>query len=548
MKRRIGSIIEPILSWGNFRKTAFVFLIWYGLFACDLFAHFGGRIPKTFPYFVHLVFQPACYAGVLTAMFLLLGRRRWVMWPFFAYVVFVECLELSVVYLFGNAMTGELLPIALNSSWREVGAFFTEVVPGVLWGACAGAIGLCAWVAKFLFSIRFHQTIKCRLAWSALLVVPFVAFDLCFLSPTLIPQQMLFVQLVVDSVDNLAEKRALYEACVRPLPVGEVSLDGTEGDDLVGVFMIGESLTRNSMSVYGYARDTTPCMRRLQSERLFVFKDLLGCWFNTQGALCHLLTERELNGRNELFCTLPQVYSQAGFGCSLLSNQGHWGPFDSFVTLIFRACYDATWQGDDETDLALVGKLENKLVGGMAGPQMFFLHLWGSHWPPMRYSKEYAKFSNARDGLCPKRLDARGRRLYNEYDNTVLQTDAVFDGVVRLLERLKRPAFVVFVSDHGETPRHGRMRVAEDDDLWEIPLVVWVSEEYAKAYPDVVRQLRKSVDKRLQQDQLFVGLLSLARVKDYLRYTPERDFLSDAFEPRSPRMIQNGKVPYGERK
>ena len=102
----------------------------------------------------------------------------------------------------------------------------------------------------------------------------------------------------------------------------------------------------------------------------------------------------------------------------------------------------------------------------------------------------------------------------------------------------------MLISDHGESPRKEGMRITTDLDVWEIPMVVWVSDEYKKEFPEVARHLQESVDKKMQQDQLFVGMLSLSRISGYLRYDEHRDFLSPNFTPRTHRYVCNGTAVY----
>ena len=92
------------------------------------------------------------------------------------------------------------------------------------------------------------------------------------------------------------------------------------------------------------------------------------------------------------------------------------------------------------------------------------------------------------------------------------------------------------------------MRSMRHRDLWEIPMVVWVSEEYRRTYPETVRALRESVSKKLQQDQLFLGLLTLSQVIGYSRSEPEGNFLSPRFRGRERRLVENGQAVYEDDK
>ena len=102
---------------------------------------------------------------------------------------------------------------------------------------------------------------------------------------------------------------------------------------------------------------------------------------------------------------------------------------------------------------------------------------------------------------------------------------------------------MIYISDHGETPSSKSWRTTTDKDLWEVPMIVWLSEEYKIARPDVWEALRAATDKPLQSDQLLAGFLHVAGIQGCGVRTPE-DFLSPDFKLRYPRKIENGRRDY----
>ena len=111
------------------------------------------------------------------------------------------------------------------------------------------------------------------------------------------------------------------------------------------------------------------------------------------------------------------------------------------------------------------------------------------------------------------------------------------------LEESGRPSWLIYLSDHGETPSSKNWRTATDRDLWDIPFVVWTSKEFKEKYPEKVLKLTAAKDKPLQSDQLLYGLLDFAGVEG-LGIEPCENFLDEEFRPRRPRLIQGGKSIY----
>lgn len=524
------------------------FVVWYVICVTSVYTLLSHTIPTNSPQIIYLICQPVCYALLLASFMYLLGKWRILFLPFFMYVYIVELTEHWLFAKFRTYFTGDLLLMAMNSSWDEIRVFVSDSFSWSLFFILLVVVIAGYFIIRVLFAGKIGTGLRTRLLIFGVCLVPFVAFNCLLLNPRNIPSQMMFVLVVTDTIRSLRINSEIYAACKRPGPIGDVHLSSVASGDPVGVVMVGESMTRNNLGIYGYARNTTPEMKGVKNGELFVFTDLLGVWSNTQGALRHLLTEFEIGGETAE-CALPYVCRRAGYECVLLSNQNHWGAYDTIDTLLFSACKDATWIGELKADhklydIDMVPMLKDKLTACSSQPFICFMHLAGSHNPFTYYPKEFTIFKPDFVDKCNAHLTGSKRVQYNDYDNTILHTDATFGGVVRVLGETHRPAFVLLVSDHGETPRVGKWRVGTHKDLWEIPMVVWVSEEYEKAYPATVKKLRGAVGRKLQQDQLFVGMLSLAQIVGFSRYSEERDFLSSKFKVREMRMVQNGKVPY----
>ena len=74
-------------------------------------------------------------------------------------------------------------------------------------------------------------------------------------------------------------------------------------------------------------------------------------------------------------------------------------------------------------------------------------------------------------------------------------------------------------------------------------MVIWVSEEYKKRFPDIVTALEKAVHKPLQSDQLLYGLMRLSGIICD-GFDASKDFLDDSFVLTMSRKVANGKRIY----
>lgn len=110
--------------------------------------------------------------------------------------------------------------------------------------------------------------------------------------------------------------------------------------------------------------------------------------------------------------------------------------------------------------------------------------------------------------------------LVNSYDNAICFTDYFIDCVIRELETTHRPAVLVYVGDHGENLLddernmflHGTFGGSKYE--YHVPLLVWVSPEYAAMHAEQLQAMRENTDKCISTMTLFHSLLDLGNI-DY---------------------------------
>ena len=302
----------------------------------------------------------------------------------------------------------------------------------------------------------------------------------------------------------------------------------------VGFFVIGESASRNSWSLYGYKRPTTSALDAIADE-LYVFRDVVAPWASTHAALRLVMSEADLDNPEGLArCFLPQICAKAGYRCVFITAQEHWGGVDISGDYLFSACEEKIRLSkmfsrpyyDLDLSVAVSNVLEN-----VNGPTLIFAHTYGNHFPCSdRYPHEQAFFG--REG---------SRTRIDEYDNATRCTTTAIRRMIDALKASGRPSFCFYLSDHGETPRSDSWRNQHDSHCWEIPMFFWMSEAFAASYPQLKEELPRSLEKPLQADQLLAGLTELFGVRGYCSGS---SFLRDDFHPRRPRRINNNGKAY----
>ena len=118
-------------------------------------------------------------------------------------------------------------------------------------------------------------------------------------------------------------------------------------------------------------------------------------------------------------------------------------------------------------------------------------------------------------------------KLLNAYDNAVRYTDKLLDDIISLLDSSNSKAVMIYVSDHGEDifdDDRGRFLHASPVPTYyqlHVPLIIWSSEEYDKAYPDIRPTLSANNQMYIAPSQaIFHTLLQISGINTpYLDYS-----------------------------
>ena len=300
----------------------------------------------------------------------------------------------------------------------------------------------------------------------------------------------------------------------------------------VYVLVIGESATRDHLGAYGYSRDTTPWLSSvLQDENLYLFSKAYSCHPTTGQALSYALTAKnQYNGRPfEIAPSLLEVVHAAGGHTAWLSNQAHFGAYEVPVAVIADEAEQQVW-ANPNSDLSRMVFYDEVLAERLKEIKiqermLIVIHLIGSHNSYIdRYPSAYNCFSNS-------------SRSIDEYDNSILYTDAVLRKLWEVAKTLPNFQAMVYLSDHGEGVDVGRMH-STTDFAWgmvRIPFFVFVSPSFSKENPELCAQLCRIKDKVFTNDLLFNFMLGLIGIRPNGLHEPENDITSTSYDSHEER-------------
>ncbi len=352
-----------------------------------------------------------------------------------------------------------------------------------------------------------------------------------------------------------ASRRALQEAGAVP------KLSSSFEGHLVVV--IGESVSRHHMALYGYPRDTTP---RLSARRddLIVFEDVISTASHTVPSLLDALSFNAHHGQkphSELLDLLTAA-NRAGFLTTWASNQNPTGIWNNTTSAIARGAQVVRYHSQGAGgrlkrkafDDALLASLE-QAIATRSARKLTILHTMAAHGSYCRKIPEKYRFPDgAPFGLEIDRV-VLGNQLsatpadlqrVNCYDSAIRYIDAFLSTTLETIDRTEEPTLLIYLADHGEAPllgtghdhrRHSHFHI-------EIPFLLWGNGAYRSRYGERWRALEKRCRVPASLIDFSYGMADLMEMQG-LADVERRSFFSDTYEPFARRALQ-GRVGYDD--
>lgn len=329
---------------------------------------------------------------------------------------------------------------------------------------------------------------------------------------------------------KIISKRMEYKYEVRNIT------DDTEPKTIVVI--IGESLTRTHMSLYGYKRDTNPLLKSL-GESLFVYSDVISPQVHTIPVMRDLLTlsdkdhPKYITEKPSMF----ELFNRAGYETFFISNQPFAGSFSTSYDALLKLSeniYDLS--AEKQTDEIVLSVLKEITDKSGTKNKLILVHLIGNHMAyEFRYTLPFKHFDNSKDNKIELTEFRNTETLHtiDKYDNSVLYNDFVVYSIIKAFkEKNTGNTAVIYFSDHGEEvydfrnfAGHAYEKVSSF--MCEIPFILWLSSGYLKDRTDIDIDTTRPYS---TVDFLY-GLSNLAGI-DFVDYDAEKSIFSKTFVSR----------------
>jgi glucan phosphoethanolaminetransferase (alkaline phosphatase superfamily) len=491
----------------------------------------------------------AVFSGMLMLAFVGKTVRR-------TYLLYLPVFFFSLVFAAYTMRFGDMpgYPIAyvlMTSSWEEVRGFFgVWQEQELLLAALAVTAAYCclgiSLPSRAIFSIGGRLV-----RWGAIAVVALIVdFGLLYprsfmdgIAASPVIGAARFVSGPLSSAN-----REIHGAIVGKRPYGA---SRTAGDE-VHILIIGESSRRDSWSVYGYPRQTTPYMESLKGEAVFL-ENAVSDANTTVYAVPMLLTgiDPEAFSFEKIRGNLVDLANEAGYLSSWLVNQ------DAGISYLVgmhadHITHSLTMSSPAFAVIAPDGTLLpefDRQLARRGSPLFIGLHVYGSHSPyNNRYPDAFKRFGSVDP---PSSGSAEGENsdqlIVDSYDDSILYTDWFLQQIIERARKLSEPVTVTYVSDHGEElhsldGRTGHGHRGYSAGAFEIPAFIWVNTAFRQAHPDKIRALIANSAMEIRSHDFFYSMADLMGIR-WPGAIPQRSFASPYFvSDADSRFIAAGKL------
>lgn len=300
------------------------------------------------------------------------------------------------------------------------------------------------------------------------------------------------------------------------------------------IYFVGETVRAQNFGLNGYARDTTPELRK---RNVMNFSDVSSCGTSTAVSVPCMFSSygmKDYSRANFLGSeNLLDILARAGFSVQWFDNNTGdqkvakrlgWTKIDA--TIAPDACID---ECTDEAFFPII----RKTAQTMTQNTVLVLHMIGNHGPAyyLRYARERAVF--APECQTTQFSDCAPEAIVNSYDNAILETDHVLASTIDILSASDRvlPA-MIYVSDHGESLGenglylHAAPMFMAPEEQRKVPMVVWMTPAFSSAMAIDQACLAGKAAHPASHDNLFHTILGMLDVATAVR-DPALDITAD---------------------
>ena len=302
------------------------------------------------------------------------------------------------------------------------------------------------------------------------------------------------------------------------------------------VYVIGEASRAANWQLYGYHRETNPCLTR--TEGLVVFRNTVTQSNTTHKSVPLILSSVKTDQHEELYRRkgLPALFKEAGFKTWFLSNQR---PQGAMIDKLAKDADSLVYLPEPRYDMQLLEAMKQVIAEDPEHDLLIILHCYGSHFTyHQRYPREFARFLPD-DNVAINRKNVE--KLVNAYDNSIYYTDHFLSQTIEYLRSLENDcSALLYCADHGEDilddERERFLHASPTTTFYQLYVanLGWFSPEYRREFPEKVEAARNNESAPMPIDPAFqkkiIGDKKIIKGRPADQLKPELDKLRGEIE------------------
>ncbi len=273
------------------------------------------------------------------------------------------------------------------------------------------------------------------------------------------------------TISIVRDYRALNTSAL-PLPQWEIYEKKQKYNTYIVV--IGESMRKDFMSLYGFREKTTPFIDSLPKKFI---RNYIATAVNTTLSVPRVLAYSDGNGTLKEENNIITLAKLAGFKTYWISSQGYVGKYNTSASRI--ANFADYKYFNDWDDYGLLPSIESALKS--PEKKIIFVHIVGSHENPCHRLSDYGEKYKTKKG-----------KIIDCYVSTYNKTDDVIKKIFRLLKVSETSYSLAYFSDHALNivGKEGGFKIYRDDSVrqsYEIPFFISSSDDLVSEEINVTR-------------------------------------------------------------
>ena len=360
----------------------------------------------------------------------------------------------------------------------------------------------------YTHSYRVLKIIGAGVSLLGLLSILYFTNPLKEMEPFNVPCEVCNVINEKEKIDRLMFERTKY---IQTLKLTKAAKEHQLYDKIV--IIMGESVNKNHMALYGYDQNTTPFFSSLQHDKNFYVFNTISPTNQTRFSIPIDLTDANVSDFENRFvhsCSILTNFKANDYKTYWISNQGRAGKNDSTIaSMAYEAniTYFANLNYlDAKTDDTLLTYL--KTLKNSPEKEMYLIHLMGSH----------ADYVNRYDHATA--LFKKPKNMIQEYDNSIHYTDYILS---KIFEHFKgQKVLLIYLSDHGENisiDNNGHGFLPSYKDEYSVPFVIYSSVKNPKI--DEIKRDNKKGYINLENFNYMVQYISGISDEKRLSFSPD---------------------------